>query len=352
MINVTDYTLATRIELVQDDQPISWLTLNHLNIRVWGKTFTCGGIGGVGTKEEFRRKGYSRSVLDKSVEVMKDKGFHFSLLFGIPNFYYRWGFASCLPQNRVEIPTYQAERAPLTHEVEEMRPEDFHAIVEIFNDNNKCRTGSVVRDPEHFTKFRLGSHFGVRAQGYVLKKDGQIEGYLVLDQLDRKINAAEIEGRNISAYYSGMAFLAKLAVEKRTEQISANLPADHQFTLIARNYGATVAANYIYNADGMGRIITQEPVLKALEEDLYRNCGLDSETVSLVFSTDLGTTKLGAGKEAKVEIDQMALTQLIFGYRDPKSLIHEGRLKSDLSPETLTAMFPLRIAHLSGPDKF
>ena len=51
MINVTDYTLATRIELVQDDQPISWLTLNHLNIRVWGKTFTCGGVGGVGTKK-------------------------------------------------------------------------------------------------------------------------------------------------------------------------------------------------------------------------------------------------------------------------------------------------------------
>ncbi|MDD2431051.1 MAG: GNAT family N-acetyltransferase [Firmicutes bacterium] len=353
MINVSRNKQSTRVEFIKDEQPISWLIINHLKIYVWGKEFTCGGIGGVGTKEEFRKKGYSKAVLDKSLEVMREQDYDFSLLFGIPNYYYRWGFASCFPQNRVEIATFQAERATLTHEVEKLLPEHFPRLVEIYNQNNATRTGSVLRDPKEFTKLRVGSHFGIRASGYVFKRDGQIEGYLILDELDRRVNASEIGGINPSVYYSALAFLATKAIEKRVENVSANLPLDHPFALIAREFAATVSANYIYNADGMGRIINQESVLKAIEEDLFKNSNIDPQKTSLLFKTDLENTQIGSGKKVvEISLDQKSLTQLIFGYRDAASLNYEGKLSSDLEIETLALMFPHRISHLSGPDKF
>lgn len=353
MINVNRFDQATRVELYENDQLISWLTINHLKIYVWGKEFTAGGIGGVGTKPEFRKKGYSRAVLDKTVEVLKEDKYDFSLLFGIPNYYYRWGFTSCLPQNSVEIATYQAERAQQTHKISPLLPAHFPSLVSIYNKNNISRTGAVVRNPEHFTTLRLGSTFGIKAEGYVLEKNGQIEGYIILDEAKRRVNACEIGGLNTGVYHSCLAFLAEQAISKRLGSVSATLPQDHPFVLLAREYGATVTANYVYNADGMGRIVSQDNVLKTLEDQLYKNSGLDSEHVALLFKSELGATKLGKGpKSIQIAVDQKTLTQLIFGYRDASSLKFEGKIQTDLTEEILQKMFPLRLSHLSGPDKF
>lgn len=353
VINIVRKEYSTRIELVENDEVKSRLTIHNLKVNVWGKILTAGGIGGVNTKEEYRHQGYSRAVLDEALKVMLNDKQDLSLLFGIPDYYYRWGFGSCLPQNYISIPTYQAERAVLTHLVRPLTEYDYTQILSIYHQNNNYRTGAIVRDLERF-RFRLSSNFGEKAEVYVLTKDETIEGYLVLDQNKRCVNIAEIEAKKPAAYYSGLAFLAKQAIDKRVSAITGNILWDHPFALIARDYGLKATTNYVYNADGMGRIITQGSVLQKLAPEIFSHAGLSSEKITLLFSTELGQTKIGKGPNSHlIETDQKTLLQLLFGYRSAAECSCEKKLDSKtLNTAVLEKMFPLRTAHLYGPDKF
>jgi len=353
VLNIVKKENSTRIELVENNEIKSGLTVHNLKVFVWGKILTAGGIGGVFTKEEYRHHGFSKIVLDEALKVMLRDGQDLALLFGIPDYYYRWGFVSCLSQNHISIPTYQAERATMSHLVRPLNETDYPQIISLYQQNNKFRTGAIVRDFERF-RFRLGSHFGEKAEVYVVTKDANIEGYLVLDQAKRRVNLVEIEAQNPAVYYSSLAFLAKQAIDKRVSAITGNIPWDHPFALIARDYGLSVTINYVYNADGMGRIISQAKVLKTLAPEIFINCSLSANEVTLIFSTELGQTKIGQGLETHlIETDQKTLMQLLFGYQSAKVCIYEKKLSSrSLSMAVLEEMFSTRISHLYGPDKF
>jgi predicted acetyltransferase len=49
-------------------------------------------IAVVGTQEPFRRQGYASALMDRAIERMAERGDAISMLFGIPNFYERWGY--------------------------------------------------------------------------------------------------------------------------------------------------------------------------------------------------------------------------------------------------------------------
>jgi predicted N-acetyltransferase YhbS len=49
-------------------------------------------IGVVGTLEAYRGRGYATALLNRSLERMTERGDAVSLIFGIPNFYERWGY--------------------------------------------------------------------------------------------------------------------------------------------------------------------------------------------------------------------------------------------------------------------
>lgn len=353
MIKVTRYEKTTRVEMVLNDEVVSWLSIHQRKCYIAGKEFTVGAIGGVGTKDEHRHKGYSRAVLDQSIKVMSEDGTELSLLFGIGDYYHRWGYVSCLPQNRLSIATWQAERATKYHQIRPLLDTDFPAILEIYKKDNQNRTGAIVRDKESYRKFRLGSTFGEKAVPYVLERDGLIEGYIVLDDAKHSVNLAEIGASTPAVYYSVLAFLAEEAIKRRVSTITGNIPQDHQFALFARKFGLAINVNYVYDADGMGRIINQEKVLKGLEEPLFKRCGLDPQKQAITVETDLGVTVLGQGDYyGSLKTDQMTLTQLLFGYLAVNQTIFTKNLITDMKMEDLEKMFPLQIAHLWGPDKF
>ncbi len=111
-IRVTDSIRSHKFELLLDEpggSPVSWLIINDLEVKV-GKTYLkTGGVGGVGTLEEHRMKGYSRMVMEFSIEYMTRNEYDVSMLFGIPDYYIKWGYASTLPNCKITIPLRNAE---------------------------------------------------------------------------------------------------------------------------------------------------------------------------------------------------------------------------------------------------
>ncbi len=84
----------TKVALMIGDRDVSRTFIIPLTIRIGEASVRMDGIGGVGTEEEFRYRGYSRRVLEAAVEHMTQSDAPLSTLYGIENFYPKFGYST------------------------------------------------------------------------------------------------------------------------------------------------------------------------------------------------------------------------------------------------------------------
>src|SRR5258708_3422206 len=88
----------TEIRLVVEGQQVSSCKVFPLTLRVGAATVRIDGMGEVGTHEEHRNRGYSRRVLDAALDRMAAGDAALSVLYGIPNFYPKFGYVTVGPE--------------------------------------------------------------------------------------------------------------------------------------------------------------------------------------------------------------------------------------------------------------
>src|SRR5688500_988060 len=107
----SDSGRSTKHELMVGGEAVSHLWVQHLRMRVGSAVVRMGGIAGVGTERAHRMKGLSRRVMENSTRWMEAEGFDCATLFGIRDFYDKFGYAPCMLVPRFEVRTRDAERA-------------------------------------------------------------------------------------------------------------------------------------------------------------------------------------------------------------------------------------------------
>ena len=83
---------------IEDEEQVSGLGLREFQMRFGSAQLKMGGIEGVNTKEEHRNKGYSRRVMEVTMTFMAENGYDVSMLFGIRDFYHKFGYATVIPE--------------------------------------------------------------------------------------------------------------------------------------------------------------------------------------------------------------------------------------------------------------
>lgn len=329
---VTPREYSFELELKQGTASLSRLAVIPYRQRIGTAWVTMGGIAGVVTPTRHRLKGYARELLENSVQWLKDEGFHWSGLFGIPNFYHRFGYVSSLPDSRVSIPTRNAEAAKLRHQIRPWHETDVSDSLDIYNRENACRTGTVERDPDKWRGFRKAVAYGsvptvdVATDGY-----GAMRGYIVRDDGSEKVDVAEVAAYSPSVYESLLAHLADLAIERRVENITIRVVADHPFARLCARLGCSQTTTHPIRREGMWRILNQLSLFEAISSEL--SCRLANagwrESCSLILRTELGElcldiagTKIGVSAATtsgapwgyRIRISQMELTQVLMGF--------------------------------------
>ena len=102
---------TSKVELCLEGQVVSWLWIHDLRWRVGHAGIRMGGIGGVGTDAAHRYRGYSRRCMQRACSYMRERGFQMSVLFGIGNFYHKWGFASAVVEPGLVMSTRNDQAA-------------------------------------------------------------------------------------------------------------------------------------------------------------------------------------------------------------------------------------------------
>jgi predicted acetyltransferase len=350
---------GTVIEYMLDDKPISGLGIVDLRMRIGDIPVRCGGIAGVYTKREHQSKGYSRQVLEDSNVFMREAGYHLAALFGIPNYYPKFGYASSLIDCEVTMAVRDAETAPSRYPVREFQPQDARPIAAIYESANQARTGSIVRDLATWTGFRLGSGWTNRVSAFVVLDGEQVIGYASYNLDLRRYGIGELGYTTPAAYSTILAHAAQCALERRLENITLHLPPDDPFLTYARRYGCETKLSYARHSNGMVRIINQSALLGLVQPLFVRRmqtAGLGDWSGTLVFRTDLGEDRLvfgTGGRTLVAELPQWMLAQWMLGYRTVRNTLFESDARADEEAlPILEALFPQGYPYIAVSERF
>lgn len=354
-----------KVEILHEGKSVSRLWIVDRSMRVGAAVVTVGGIAGVGTDHEHRRRGLALRVLHRSLRLLQDEGYDASFLFGIADYYDRVGFATCFPEHGFAVDTRQAEsvRSPLR--TREMKPSDLPGIRTLYRRHNRLRTGSVVRS-RAWTGFPMGSGWGISGILRIVHARGAIDrilGYVLYDDVSDGCRVAEVVGAGDDVNGAIALFLGRRAAELRREWVTASVPGDHPFAVFCRSLGYRDETRYPRCAGPMGRVIDVTRFLAALAPELANrwpddapqqlSMRVDSDSITLTRRRRVVSVRAGAaGRRLKVT-DSALLMQLAMGYRDADDATGAGLLVGSRGQlELARALFPLRVAHMWWPDRF
>jgi len=361
---------VTVVDLYKRAEKVSWVLINHMTVRIGEARVLCGGIGGVGTAKEHRHKGYSTLCMLKSIEVMEEMGFHMTALFGIPNFYHRWGYAQAIPEPRLKFATESAAlaKAPAGFRIVRFDRDRHGAqVLALYAANQRLRTLSNERPPaRHWRGFWLGSWWFRRAEAFVVVRGGRVEGYGVNDEDRKAMIVTEVGYRSPAVFPAITAEFAKRTKSRRLPDMTMHIPPDHPYARYLRRFALDVRVHYWRNGDGMARILHLDKTFRDCAGELtrrLRDSGLSRARFAVRIGCELGEVKLvaaggrvrvapGAGG-VRVTIPQPILTQLLIGYRTVADAMTEPGVRiprAAVAP--LNALFPPALPYCLCADRY
>lgn len=218
----------------------------------------------VATLPEYRRRGYATAVMQDAIAYMEGQGYDLSLLFtSIQPFYMQFGWAS-FPQTTFVLELHDTSFAVSTSSMcsgglspaklspvpspwtsRQFAPDkDLEQIIQIYDEHNKQRTGTVVRSEQHW-RDGYSRQTGI-LPSLVVEKDGIIGAYANLgfgtNYPDSNVadpflatyypNVREVGYR--SEYPDSLIALCQAilhrAYEREAVNISGRLPRHHPLT--------------------------------------------------------------------------------------------------------------------------
>jgi predicted acetyltransferase len=355
-----------------EEKSVCHLWVIDFTMRVGATVVRMAGIGGVHTEREHRKKGYMRHLIEDTVQYMIAEGHDVSMLFGIENFYTKFGYAAGLAAFECKVKTRDAEVAgetsAKTYITRPIGQADMPAVLELYNANNATRVCSVVRMIEDFPEFHKGTWWGTPPDTQLWEDaNGKLLAYAVWDRYDKAVKVAEVEACTDTLFPALLNFFAAQAVDKRCEDVQLFIPPDHPFAEYVQRFGAEWTVTYPRYGSGMLRLLNQQPFFEKIAPELERRLALSRSaeyTGTLTFQTDLGTLALVinrgritlAGKLNEglcLELSQDKLTQLVIGYRSVRDVLNDPQVKAhgDVLP-LLDILFPKGMPYIWVADHF
>jgi predicted acetyltransferase len=356
-------------EVVVAGGAASWLTVIDYRMRIGSGQVKMGAISYVHTKSKYRMKGYMRALMQDTVRYMSHRRYAVSMVSGISDFYYRFGYASCLPDYELSVFTRNAERAAREakprrkYRTRKFRPGDGDKLLAIYNANTDGQTCSLVRQPEYFARYPKSY------QQILVIEDARrrAAAYAVCNRSADRLHVHELAADSPDAMPALGGSLAALAVKRRLGRFTVSLAPGHPFGRFCQRYGCRWSTTYHRNASAMMRIVDQQRLFEALAVSFrrrLRHSRFASSSAGLCFKTELGATTVAIRKgsvrvaasragRTVINLSQADLAQLVAGYRTARdALTDAGRRVGPKAEPLLEVLFPKQTAVIWDRSRF
>jgi GNAT superfamily N-acetyltransferase len=384
---------SMRAVLLIENKAVSELGLIPFTLQIGAARVRMDGIAGVETDEAHRRRGYSRRVLQATIEQMERGDAALSMLYGIPDFYPKFGFATAGPNSMI-IVREPEELGPLPAGWACRRYEstDFPAVRDLYDRQTRRAVGAAVRTNESESWSYLREH-GTDAElddiRVITRPDGRVAAYAWRRQRhwyshsiqERDPDAflmaelmAESPGAADAALCACAAWMQDLPGDGpgTLRRLLLSLPLEGFVAAAARRQTAEFTARFSRCGDSMARVIHLQRLFESLKPEL----ALRAEVAAWSFNsdlriiTDIGEVTLSFTNQeitvsprkavnetnpstVQITIRQHELARLALGAFPPDELL--DRLEnppSERAREIINILFPGRHPHLYIPDRF
>lgn len=354
MVRAERTSAGRRVEFVLGDDAVSWADLFYLRLRVGRAVLTCGGIGNVFTRREHRKRGYSRRVLQRCVEAMTADGLDVAMLFGIPDFYHKFGFRASLNDFRFEIPGRAVVDGPAGLAARRI-PKARHAEVLPMYARGLRRAGFGVERPSaKWRGYTRGAQFRYQPTVTMFLRGKRRVGYVLVDDDPRAVRVPELFAEDDDVLRRMFTWLGGQCRRKVCEKIELFLSPAHPASRLAVEVGATFTRATHATGGGMMRILNLGGTMARLMPELVARWSaspLADRGLDLALATDLGPAEAVIPARAdragvvrgRVRLPQDRLIQLVVGYEPAADLARRDgvHIPRSLIP-ALAALFPER----------
>jgi len=364
------------LTLSHEGKEVSGLSIVDQKVRVGKASLKMAGIAGVWTAESHRRKGFASKVMWASIDEMVKRRYDVSILFGIEDFYHRYGYGVCFPNWTCQVDTGTLSAAAGSeYKVRAANKRDLAVIVKLYQKTNVRRPASTIRPanwmPVHQSRYgwrmpRMGEGIERRAGKAIVAENekSKVLAYAAFDAQDGHCMVIEIGGSDRWAFPALVRRIRQEAARVGAERVRFCVPPDDPFGEYLNRFGSVWFGHHPSNSGSMGRIVslerTIEKMIPTFEERLGR-AELPKDGLSV--GTDIGTVTIvrkqghlavsALNSSARVEVSQLALTQLITGYRSIQDLLVDGDAKvARRWADVVDALFPKANPYMWWPDRF
>ena len=385
---------VTRPELLVGGQVVSSLWLFPLTIAIGRARVRLDGIGGVETAEAHRKKGYARQVLEATIRHTREGDAALSVLYGIPDFYPKFGFATAGPDYALQLRGL-ARPAPLPAgwTVRRCRPEVEPAIHALYDEYTARAVGAAQRRPDG----RVWSTLHALATGanahdpdecrVVVSPAGKVEGYAwrgkhfwpVTADFERAFPNSLVIGEVIANSNAAAEAVLSVCRAWGTEEtiksgepvkdVVLSLPPEGPIYAAALRQDACFMATSRRSEDFMARIVDVPRLLQALAPELSmrRRILPSAPPTSLRLATEIGAATLRVtdaevadidgsasndGTTYTVHLPQTELMRLALGALPPSDVLDRlDPIPDEQARALLEGLFPQRHPYLHLPDR-
>ena len=169
---VEDHGSRWQLSLLLNGTPVSGTGIVKKRMQIGSVTVRMGGIAGLWTDQNHRLKGYASRAMWEAVDLMAKKGYETSILFGIVDFYHRYGYVAVFPSSTMAVETDALMRAGTPLRPRMARKQDLDAVRRLYVRYNAGRSAMAVRSRGWVPAWRMPrlGEGTVRRPGRVLQK--------------------------------------------------------------------------------------------------------------------------------------------------------------------------------------
>jgi len=345
-----------------DGRIVSSVLVVDRHFRIGASTLRLAGIGDVATHPDERKHGYCATLFQDVLRFMEEDGFHISLLFGIPNFYHRFGYAVALCSPSVAIPTGHLAELNAAMPARPMRDDDLPALSALLEADTLSRGCGLVRDDAYWRYYE-----DLRNRVTVLDDDGRPAAYFAArdEKTELVLDEAVVDGSE-QACRSLLAYAGKRAKNAGKERVTLwAITPDHPIGRLAAMCGAEFTARYPRRSDAMMRIVRLHDTVARLRPELERRLstspmanqsarfGVETDIGSFGLAIEEGSVQILPAAQPCAQMPQWALLQMAVGFASPADqvLAENASIPTEVMP-WLSAMFPRRWPTVQPVDGF
>ena len=352
----------TRIALWKDEVAGA-LRIGTDTIRIGEARLKMGGVGWITTAPRHRCKGVCTALMADAFAYLARHDYHVSMLFGIPNFYHRFGYAAALADYAIVMDAFDDSSGALDGcRVRGVKPGDIASIQKIHASNDAEVPCSLLRGVAHFTnkwdRFKAARVF--------TDPQGKVLAYVLTHGESGCLAVEEVGAVSPDLYRALVAQCSAMAREKFVSRIRFLVPPSHPFAHFLLQYDSTHETKVSRENGGMMALVdvgeALENMIPEWESLLIRGVWR-TKRCEVTLVVDNRPYRLRANRGA-IDVAQMAgrnkfalergeLMQLMAGYRYLDDILQsKRRLLTAEARELLAGLFPKRSPCVWPFDRF